>query len=237
MEDDSQQSDPETQPITPNSPIKGVEYTQKSHNREPTQENGGETHKKFITPPPFPGRLARKRKEDRDKEIFEVFRRVEVNIPLLDILEQIPSYVKFLRECCTKKHRLDHNARVLASENVSAVIQRRLPAKCKDPGMYAIPIVIGEQTIDKVMLDLGASINVMPLSLYKELKLGPMKTTRIVIQLADRSNTYPVGMVEDILVKTRNLIFPADFYVINMDNEDATEQSLILLGRPFLKNC
>jgi hypothetical protein len=103
--------------------------------------------------------------------------------------------------------------------------------------MYAIPITIGTKQIDKVMMDLGAGINVMPLSMYNYLKLGPMKETRIIIQLADRSNTYPEGMVEDVLVKVHDLIFPADFYVIDMNDEHASEKSLILLGRPFLKTA
>ena len=88
--------------------------------------------------------------------------------------------------------------------------------------MYAIPITIGTKRIDKVMMELGAGINMLPLSMYKYLKPGPMKETRIIIQLADRSNTYPEGMVEDVLVKVHDLIFPTDFYVIDMNDEHAS---------------
>lgn len=62
------------------------------------------------------------------------------------------------------------------------------------------------------MVDLGASINVMPYAVYASLNLGPLKETRVVIQLADLSNAYPRAMVEDVLVKVNDLIFPADFF-------------------------
>ena len=76
-------------------------------------------------------------------------------------------------------------------ENVSAVIQRKLPAKCKDPGIFTIPCTIGNTQLEKAMLDLGVSTNVMPYSIYASLKLGPLNKTGVVIQLADRSIAYP----------------------------------------------
>ena len=87
------------------------------------------------------------------------------------------------------------------------------------------------------MLDLGASINVMPLSIYKVLNLGTLKETRVVIQLADRSNAYPEGIVEDVLVIINELIFLVDFYIIDMDDKFASNSSHILLGRPFMKTA
>ncbi|XP_010253009.1 PREDICTED: uncharacterized protein LOC104594422 [Nelumbo nucifera] len=87
--------------------------------------------------------------------------------------------------------------------------------------------------IEKAILDLGASINVMPYSIYAFLKLGPLNKTGVVIQLADRSNAYPKGVVEDVLVQVNDLVFPTDFYVLDIDNGDQTTP--ILLGRPFLK--
>jgi hypothetical protein len=82
------------------------------------------------------------------------------------------------------------------------------------------------------MLDLGASINILPYSLYKSLGLGPLHETGIVVQLTDRSIVYPKGVVEDVLVMVDKLIFPADFFVIDMDND--MHVAPILLGRPFL---
>ena len=118
-------------------------------------------------------------------------------------------------------------------ENVFVVIQRKLPTKCKDSGMFTIPCTISNTQLKKAMLDLGASINVMPYSIYVSLKLGPLDKTGVVIQLADKSIAYPKGVVEDVLVQVNDLVFPADFYVLDMESGDQTTP--ILLGRPFLK--
>ena len=83
---------------------------------------------------------------------------------------------------------------------MSVVIQKKLPSKCKDPGMFTVPCKIGSMKVDRAMLDLGASINVMPLSIYKSLRVGPLKEMGVIIQLAYRSNAYPEGVLEDILV-------------------------------------
>jgi hypothetical protein len=99
--------------------------------------------------------------------------------------------------------------------------------------MFTIPCTIGNMRFEKAMADLGASINVMPYSIYASLKLGPLLKIGIVIQLADRSIAYPKGVVEDVLVQINDLVFPADFYVLDMENGDQTAP--ILLGRPFLK--
>jgi hypothetical protein len=186
--------------------------------------------------PPFPQALAESRKDEQNTNLYETFHRCEVNIPLLDAIKQVPRYAKFLKELCTikRKQKLKGCEKVRVGENVSAVIQRKLPAKCKDPGMFTIPCTIGNTRFEKAMTDLGASINVMPYSIYASLKLGPLNKTSVVIQLADRSIAYPKGVVEDVLVQINNdLVFPADFYVLDMENSDQTTP--ILLGRPFLK--
>lgn len=84
--------------------------------------------------------------------------------------------------------------------------------------------------------DLGASINVMPFSIYASLNLRPLEETRVVIQLADRSNVYPGGVVEDLLVKVNDLVFPADFYILDMEDESIPFSIVVLLGRPFFEN-
>ncbi|XP_062155187.1 uncharacterized protein LOC133863242 [Alnus glutinosa] len=179
--------------------------------------------------------LAESRKYEQNKDLYETFRRCEVNIPLLDAIKQVPRYAKFLKELCTikRKQKLKGCEKVRKGENDSAVIQRKLPAKCKDPGMFIIPCTIGNMRFEKAMRDLGASINVMPNSIYASLKIGPLNKTSVVIQLVDRSIAYPKGVVEDVLVQINDLVFPADFYVLDMENGDQTTP--ILLGRPFLK--
>ncbi|XP_075507417.1 uncharacterized protein LOC142544242 [Primulina tabacum] len=173
--------------------------------------------------PPFPSRLEKSKKLNYEKEVLETFRRVEINIPLIDVVKQIP--------------RLKIDEKVSVGESVSAVIKKSLPKKCKDPGMFTMPCVIGNLKIERAMLDLGASINVMPYSIYCALNLGPLKETRVVIQLADRSNAYPEGVVEDVLVQVKELIFPADFYILRMEEDSAAISAPILLGRPFMKTA
>ena len=125
--------------------------------------------------------------------------------------------------------------KIKVSERVSIVFKRCMPKKCSDPSMVSIPCVTGDTRFDKVVLDLGLSINVLPYSLYKSLGLGPLHETGIVVQLADRSSVYPKGVVEDVLVMVDKLIFPADFFVLDMDND--THVAPILLGRLFLKTA
>ncbi|KAK8691202.1 hypothetical protein V6N13_074720 [Hibiscus sabdariffa] len=122
-------------------------------------------------------------------------------------------------------------------ENVSAILTRRLPPKLKDQGMFMIPCKIGNVGIKRAMCDLGASINVMPLSVYKTLSADPLKETRITVQLADRSTVYPEGVLENVLVQVNKLIFPTDFFVIDMKGERTDNSPEILLGRPFLSTA
>ncbi|OMO92485.1 Retrotransposon gag protein [Corchorus capsularis] len=117
--------------------------------------------------------------------------KVEVNIPLLDAIQQIPNYAKFLKQLCTNKKRLQ--SKVSAGTNVSAVLQKSLPPKCKDPGTFSITCSIGRSIIENAMLDLGASLTVMPYSFYKSLNLGFLKNTDVILQLANGSLVYPKG--------------------------------------------
>ncbi|KAL7618640.1 hypothetical protein Lser_V15G00869 [Lactuca serriola] len=190
-----------------------------------------------ITPPPFPSRLRSNKKEREDSEIMAMFRKVEVNIPLLDAIKQVPRYAKFLKELCTSKKKLRGNEIVKVSENVSAALQKRMPPKCKDPGVFTVPCKLGNLYVPRAMLDLGASINVLPYSFYKSIGIGTLTKTGVIIQLADRSIVHPKGVLEDVLVQVNELVFLADFYVLDMGDDDHPSSSSILLGRPFLKTA
>ncbi|CAN6560255.1 unnamed protein product [Malus baccata var. baccata] len=146
-------------------------------------------------------RFMQTKKEEAEKDILETFRKVQVNIPLLDAIKQVPRYAKFLKELCTTRKRMSTKEVVKVGENVSAILQRKLPPKCKDPGSFTIPCVIGNTRFESAMLDLGASINVMPYSIYASMNLGALKNDGVIIQLADRSNAYPKGVLEDVLVQ------------------------------------
>ncbi|KAL0370480.1 UNVERIFIED_CONTAM: Retrovirus-related Pol polyprotein from transposon.6 [Sesamum angustifolium] len=213
-------------------PEKEVEI-QKDQDDETKEDNP----KVLVTRPPFPERFAKSKKDEETKEILETFRKVEVNIPLLDAIKQIPRYARFLKELCTSKGKLKGNEQASMGENVSAILQRKLPPKCKDPGTFTIPCKIGLIGIKKAMCDLGASINVMPLSIFESLYVGPLKETGVVIQLADRSVVYPEGVLEDVLVQVNELVFPTDFYVLDMREDNSPSSTSILLGRPFLRTA
>ncbi|KAI5415185.1 hypothetical protein KIW84_040583 [Lathyrus oleraceus] len=112
-----------------------------------------------------------------------------------------------------------------------------MPQKCKDPGTFVIPCSIGDSKFENCMLDLGENINVMTSSMYNYLDLSPLQHTCLIIQLANRSNARPTGVVEDVLVQVNDLIFPADFYILDMYGETNSSRSPIILGRPFLKTA
>ncbi|CAM8892933.1 unnamed protein product [Rhodiola kirilowii] len=184
---------------------------------------------------PFPVPARVQKQHVMDEDVFELFSKVEINIPLLEAIKQIPRYVKFLKELCTNRRRSTRYDQELMSRNVSAVIQQKVPPKCGDPGTYTIPCTIGNIRIENCMLDLGASINVLPFSIYSCLRIGPLEPTGLTIQLADRSCKQPEGKIEDVLVQVGELVFPADFYVLKMENGGPTDHAPILLGSPFLK--
>ncbi|XP_026436562.1 uncharacterized protein LOC113334546 [Papaver somniferum] len=188
-----------------------------------------------VTSPPFPSRFAKSKKETLYKEIYEIFKNIQVNIPLLEAIRQVPRYASFLKELCTNKHKLVGNEVMYVGENASTYLQKKLPPKLKDPGSFTIPCTISTTRFDRALLDLGATINVMPASIYETLDLGPLKDIGIIIQLADRYTTYLKGVVEDVLVQVSELIFPADFYVLDMKDEDSPSSTTLLLSRPFMR--
>ncbi|KAM2888404.1 hypothetical protein FF1_012133 [Malus domestica] len=124
-------------------------------------------------------KFMKSKKEQTDKEILDIFRKVQVNLPLLDAIKQVPKYAKFLKELCTNKRRFNDQETVALSEEVSAVLQRKLPPKLKDAGSFTIPCVIGGKEFGKALCDLGASINLMPYSVYDSLNLGDLKETKM----------------------------------------------------------
>jgi len=143
----------------------------------------------------------------------------------------MPLYSKFLKDMLTRKHKYIHQENIVVEGNCSAVIQKILPPKHKDPGSVTIPCSIGEVTMEKGLIDLGASINLMPLSMcrrFEELEIMP---TRMTLQLADRSITRPYGVIKDVLVRVKHFIFPADFVVMDICEDN---DILVILGRPFM---
>ena len=107
--------------------------------------------------------------------------------------------------------------------------------KYKDPGSPTISVNIGGTCVDKALLDLGASVNLLPFSVYKQLGLGELKLTNITLSLANRSMKIPKGIVEDVLVKVDKFYYPIDFVVLDTEPvAEGTNHVPIILGRPFL---
>ncbi|KAL0417106.1 UNVERIFIED_CONTAM: hypothetical protein Slati_3542500 [Sesamum latifolium] len=169
----------------------GEEFENSPKQVEKSNQFGEEHPKVFVPKPPFPERFAKSKKEEGKKEILEILRKVEVNIPLLDAIKQVPRYAKFLKEMCINKSKLRGNERVSMGENVSTILQSKLPPKYKDSDTFSIPCKIENIGIENARCDLGASINVMSLAIYESLNIGPLKETGVVLQLADRSIVYP----------------------------------------------
>ena len=141
----------------------------------------------------------------------------------------------FLKDLCTIKKGLGIEKKAFLTKQVSAIIQSKYPVKYKDSGSPTISVNIGRNCIDKSLLDLGASVNLMPYSVYKQLGLGELKPTNITLSLADRSVKIPKGIVEDVLVKIDKFYYPVDFVVLDtkpIANEP--NHVPIILGRPFL---
>ncbi|RVW18721.1 hypothetical protein CK203_098139 [Vitis vinifera] len=161
------------------------------------------------------------RKEDHDSTVNEnpekivINGDVKVNIPLLDMIKQVPTYAKFLKDLCTIKRGLNMNKKAFLTEQVSAIIQCKSPVKYKDSGCPTILVMIGGTIVEKALLDLGASVNLLPYSVYKQLGLGELKPTSITLSLEDRSVKIPRGIIEDVLVQVDNFYYLVDFVVLD----------------------
>ena len=188
-----------------------------------------------IPPAPYPHRLRALKKVNNRSEIYELFKQVKLNIPLLDAIKQIPSYAKFLNDLCTIKRKLGVNKEAFMTEQSTSLIRNNFPPKYKDPGRPTISIVVGNSKLGHALVDLGASVNLLPYSVYVDLGLGELEPTNITLQLADRSVKIPRGIVKDVLVQVDKFYFLVDFVVL--DTQPVVNQGTqfpMILGRPFL---
>ena len=195
-----------------------------------------EKEKATCAPPaPYPHRLRAPKKLNNHYEIYELFTQVKVNIPLLDAIKKIPSYAKFLKDLCTVKRKLGVIKDEFMTEQSTSLIRNNLPSKYKDPRSPTISIVVGNSKLGHVLVDLGASVKLLPYSVYVELGLGALEQTNITLQLADRSVKIPRGIVKDVLLQVDKFYFLVDFVVL--DTQPVVNQGTqfpMILGRPFL---
>ncbi|XP_052299243.1 uncharacterized protein LOC127902982 [Citrus sinensis] len=185
----------------------------------------------FRHPPPFPQRFQKQQQDKQFSKILGMLKQLHINIPFVEVLEQMPNYAKFLKDILTKKRRLGEFETIALTQESSRMLQSKIPQKMKDPGSFTIPCSIGTKYSGKALCDLGASINLMPLSVFKQLGVGECRPTTVTLQLADRSHVYPEEKIEDVLVKVDKFIFPVDFIVLDFE---ADKEVPIILGRPFL---
>ncbi|GFS42481.1 hypothetical protein Acr_00g0080060 [Actinidia rufa] len=186
---------------------------------------------------PFPQRLAKVSKANLNSKIYDVFKQVRINIPMLNAIKQIPSYAKFLKELCTVKRNLHVKETTMMNESQSAILQCKSVPKYKDPGCPTISCIIGGCKIDRALLNLGSSVNLLSYSVYKDLGLGELKPTRVTLELANRSIKVPRGIVEDVLIQVDTVYYPVDFIVLDTQPvycESSKRHIPIILGRPFL---
>ena len=214
---------------------KPTEEGQEVKEVEPEEVVTKETTVKNITPPHFPQALKGKKKTINQAEILEVLRQVKVNIPLLDMIKQVPTYVNILKDLCTMKRGLNVDKKAFLTEQVSAIIQCKTPVKYKDPGCPTISVNIGGTCVEKALLDLGANLNLLPYSMYKHLWLGELNPTSITLSFADRSIKIPKGTMEDVLIQVDKFYDPVDFVVLDTEPAAVGANYVpIILGRPFL---
>ena len=180
---------------------------------------------------PFPHRLQKAKREEQFSRFLDMFKKIEINIPFAEVINQMPTYSKFLKEILNKKRKIAEDGTMNLTTSCSAVIQQKLPVKMKDLGSFTIPCSIGKYEFRKALCDSGASINLMPLSVVQRLSLGELTPTAIKLQMADRSMAQPEGVLEDVLVKVGKFIFLVDFVIMKMEEDT---QVHLLLGRPFL---
>ncbi|XP_057746220.1 uncharacterized protein LOC130965477 [Arachis stenosperma] len=186
-------------------------------------------------PLPFP-HLARKPKKqiELDPKMVEIFKKVEVTIPLFDAIHQVTKYAKFLKDLCMHKDKI-HDLKTIPLGSSISALKGAILEKYRDSGPCTVTCTIDGIQIFYCMCELAACVSIMPLSVYDALRLHLLKRSASRFILADKSIISVVGIAEDVLMSIKGLTFPIDFYILEMPPNDSGRPSSFLLGRPFLK--
>jgi hypothetical protein len=152
----------------------------------------------------------------------------------LDAIKHVPSYAKFLKDLCTVKIKLNVKKKAFLAEQVSAILHNNNALNYKDPGCPTISCFIREHKIEKALLGLGTSVNLLPYSVFQSLNLGELKPTSVTFLLADKSVKVPREIIEDVLVQVDKFIYLVDFIVLDTQPVEACNLIPVILGRPFL---
>ncbi|CAM8924232.1 unnamed protein product [Rhodiola kirilowii] len=201
----------------------------------PTEEEKKEEEpilmRKYVPMVPFPQRLNKSKLDAHFQQFVEVLKKLYVTLPFHEVITQNPTYAKFLKDIVSNCRVIEESSMVALNAECSAIVQSRMPRKMQDQGSFSIPISIGKIEIDRDLCDLGASISLIPYSLYEKIDMGELHPTTIFLKLADRSSRVPNGVLRDVPIKVGKFFIPVDFYVLDMDSE---QEMPVILGRPFL---
>ncbi|GJW04465.1 reverse transcriptase domain-containing protein [Tanacetum coccineum] len=185
---------------------------------------------------PYPSRRndqkSREKASYQKEKIFQMFQDLRFDISFADALFLMPRFAPTIRNLLMNKEKLLELAKIPLNENCSAMLLKKLPEKLGDPGKFLIPCNFPGMDVCHALADLGASINLMPLSIWKKLSLPELTPTRMTLELADRSITHPKGLAEDVYVKVGKFHFPTDFVVVDFE---ADPRVPLILGRSFLR--
>ncbi|GJU10249.1 reverse transcriptase domain-containing protein [Tanacetum coccineum] len=187
---------------------------------------------------PYPSRLAKEKIREKDdilaSKFMEIFRNLHFELSFADALIHMPKFAPMFKKMLNNKDKLIELTKTPLNENCSAVVLKKLPEKLGDPGRFLIPCDFSEFDSYLALADLGASINLMPLSIWKKLQLSGLTETKMVLELADRTISKPTGVAENVFVKVGKFYFPADFVVLDFI---ADPRVPLILGRPFLRTA
>ncbi|GJV51736.1 reverse transcriptase domain-containing protein [Tanacetum coccineum] len=186
---------------------------------------------------PYPERM-KVRENDKPSaqhsRFLKMFKQLRLEIGLKDALVEMPKFNKWLSSLLRNKEKLEEIAITTVNAECSAIIMNKVPEKLKDPGKFLIPCALQELDRTSALADSGASINLLPHSIYKKLGLEALTPTRMTLELANRSITHPMGIAEDVVVRVDGFTFLADFVVVNFEPDPRVP---IILGRPFLRTA
>ncbi|GJV83536.1 reverse transcriptase domain-containing protein [Tanacetum coccineum] len=183
----------------------------------------------------YPLRMHQEKQQEKDEvqihKFWQMFKQLHINISLADALILIPKYQKMLKSLLSNKEKLLELANTPLNENCSAVILKKLPEKLGNPGKFLIPCGFSELKC-KALADLGASINLIPLSVWKKLGLPELISTRMTLELANQAICTQAGIARDVFVPVRKFTFPVDFVIVDYESDHRVS---FILGRPFLR--
>nr|GEW26292.1 reverse transcriptase domain-containing protein [Tanacetum cinerariifolium] len=185
---------------------------------------------------PYPSRLHDPKlcdkANDQKEKIFQIFQDLDFNISFVDALILMPKFGPTIKSLLTNKEKLFELARTPLNEHCSTVLLKKLQVKLGDPGKFLIPCDFLGMDECLALVDLNASINLLPLSLWNKLSLPELSLMCMTLKLADRLISRPVGVTEDVFVKVGTFHFSADFVVVDLD---ADPRVPLILRRSFLK--